>query len=276
MSITFCLFLTIISPLIGGNVVNAVKWNTYGVGKRPCDDQGKICAHNRPDSCEGEDLVGRKIMATLQDCKISCLENSHCNALAWHSRRNHCYIKYKPDACTDTQCNWWPYNDGMNEDGWNWYWMDCEDQDISNRYKYPRSTTTTRGSNMDCPGTCYYCRSGSAGDGGKDISDEGVCEYYCSKSRYCGNGYWYKYYPESADCTKCKSSESFDPYQNTNFVEYYDQSDNEISDTTIGLRDILGPIKPVLECQDEKIWCNLANCQLDNVKISCRKTCDMC
>ena len=46
------------------------------------------------------------------------------------------------------------------------------------------------------------CETGSTSDGGKPINAIEYCEYYCSNSGFCGNGYIYE--DEGNDCTGCK------------------------------------------------------------------------
>ena len=36
------------------------------------------------------------------------------------------------------------------------------------------------------------------------------------------------------------------------------------------------PERQLSNCRDKKIWCNLADCSLGNVKQNCQKTCNLC
>ena len=57
-----------------------------------------------------------------------------------------------------------------------------------------------------CPESCKTCKTGGAGDGGKSVNSEGICEYFCSTGGYCGDG---KYYKSGDDCNSCKQGKSF-------------------------------------------------------------------
>ena len=52
-----------------------------------------------------------------------------------------------------------------------------------------------------CPNTCK-CEAGATWDGGKELNNQGYCEYHCSKWGYCGNG---TKYSDGTDCTGCKN-----------------------------------------------------------------------
>jgi hypothetical protein len=36
------------------------------------------------------------------------------------------------------------------------------------------------------------------------------------------------------------------------------------------------PVRQSSSCRDQKIWCNLGDCSLENVKRNCKKTCNIC
>ena len=59
---------------------------------------------------------------------------------------------------------------------------------------------------IDCPANCKTCKTGGAADGGKPISPEGICEYFCSPGGYCGDGPNYK---TGVDCSECKAGNVF-------------------------------------------------------------------
>ena len=57
-----------------------------------------------------------------------------------------------------------------------------------------------------CPASCKACKSGDSSDGGLPIDSNGVCEYFCSTSGYCGNGEAYK---TGDDCSGCRALGNF-------------------------------------------------------------------
>ena len=85
-------------------------WSSHGAGKIGCTGEGK--------SLEGN---FRRYLI-LEECKRSCGNASNCNAIAWNSRDNRCYLKSKPDACDDESCDW----NRNDADNWNYYWTNCD------------------------------------------------------------------------------------------------------------------------------------------------------
>ena len=87
----------------------ALTWQTYGPGKKGCSGEGQDLAGNNPKNLAG--------------CQDLCLATDTCNAFAWNSANNKCYIKMKDDVCTDEACDW---NRDDNDDAdWNWYYYGC-------------------------------------------------------------------------------------------------------------------------------------------------------
>ena len=84
-------------------------WSSYGVGKKGCTGEGKTVEGNF------------RQYLILEECKRSCENTSNCNAIAWNSRDNRCYLKNKHDACDDGPCDW-ERNDAKY---WNYYWKTC-------------------------------------------------------------------------------------------------------------------------------------------------------
>ena len=66
-----------------------------------------------------------------------------------------------------------------------------------------------------CPESCKTCKTGGAGDGGKSVNSEGICEYFCSTGGYCGDG---KYYKSGEDCSSCKHGKSLLVIWTINYV----------------------------------------------------------
>ena len=58
---------------------------------------------------------------TLEACQKTCDNTSDCNAIAWNSRDDRCFLKYKKDACEDRPCPW----NRTDARDWNFYWKTC-------------------------------------------------------------------------------------------------------------------------------------------------------
>ena len=85
-------------------------WSTYGVAHTGCTGEGKPVEGNF------------RQYLILEECKKSCDNStSKCNAIAWNSRDNRCYLKNKEDACVDRSC-YWDRNDASE---WTYYWKTC-------------------------------------------------------------------------------------------------------------------------------------------------------
>ena len=56
---------------------------------------------------------------------------------------------------------------------------------------------------------------------------------------------------------------------------YIEQPPTEITTKKVVIDKIIIS-SPVTSCHDQKIWCKHADCNLDNVKRSCQKTCGLC
>ena len=82
------------------------RWITYGANKIGCSGQVT-------------NLQGVQVLS-LEDCKALCTATTNCNSLFWNSKDDACWIREKPDACTDTPCDW---NSG--DDTKHWYWLAC-------------------------------------------------------------------------------------------------------------------------------------------------------
>ena len=64
----------------------------------------------------------------------------------------------------------------------------------------------------------------------------------------------------------------------SHYDEDYDQSEEPPTEITtekvVIEKKTVSPL--VTSCNDQKIWCKHADCNLDNVKRSCQKTCGFC
>ena len=93
----------------------APSWSTYEAGQKGC-------------SGEGEGLLdSSKQYLVLKECQISCHNTSSCNAIAWNSRDNRCFLKRKSDACNDVPCDW-GRSDAIE---WSFYRKSCGNQRCS-------------------------------------------------------------------------------------------------------------------------------------------------
>merc|ERR1711994_461870 len=63
----------------------------------------------------------------------------------------------------------------------------------------------TKGKNceMKCPARCKTCKAGASWDGGLRLNSDNVCEHFCSRWGYCGDGPEFRFNGAYTDCTGC-------------------------------------------------------------------------
>ena len=57
----------------------------------------------------------------LEECQRLCDATPQCNAIAWNSEDNRCFLKNKKDACGDVPCAWGV----IDAIDWNLFWKTC-------------------------------------------------------------------------------------------------------------------------------------------------------